>query len=296
MIQDINGKHIRRYSKMKGQFLTDKLVAEFSAHLKNEEKSQNTTEKYLRDVRMFAAHFRDTEITKEMVIAYKSKLLAKHYAVRSVNSMLASLNSLFTFLGWSDCKVKSMKLQRQIYCPEEKELTKAEYLRLVNTAKRKGKERLNLILQTICGTGIRVSELEYITVEAAKSGKAVVALKGKTRSVFLVKELQKKLLRYATEQNISSGTIFITRNGKPLSRTNIWREMKGLCQEAGVHPQKVFPHNLRHLFARVFYGIEKDLAKLADILGHSSINTTRIYIISTGSEHRKRMENMHLIL
>ncbi len=281
---------------MKGQFLTDKLVAEFSAHLKNEEKSKNTTEKYLRDVRMFAAHFRGTEITKEMVIAYKSKLLAEHYAVRSVNSMLASLNSLFTFLGWSDCKVKSMKLQRQIYCPEEKELTKAEYLRLVNTAKRKGKERLNLILQTICGTGIRVSELEYITVEAAKSGKAVVALKGKTRSVFLVKELQKKLLRYATEQNISSGTIFITRNGKPLSRTNIWREMKGLCQEAGVNPQKVFPHNLRHLFARVFYGIEKDIAKLADILGHSSINTTRIYIISTGSEHRKRMENMHLIL
>lgn len=281
---------------MKGRFLTEKLVAEFSAHLKNEEKSQNTTEKYLRDVRMFAAHFRGTEITKEMVIAYKSKLLAEHYAVRSVNSMLASLNSLFTFLGWSDCKVKSMKLQRQIYCPEEKELTKAEYLRLVNTAKRKGKERLNLILQTICGTGIRVSELEYITVEAAKSGKAVVALKGKTRSVFLVKELQKKLLRYATEQNISSGTIFITRNGKPLSRTNIWREMKGLCQEAGVHPQKVFPHNLRHLFARVFYGIEKDIAKLADILGHSSINTTRIYIISTGSEHRKRMEHMHLIL
>ncbi len=281
---------------MKGRFLTDKLVAEFSAHLKNEEKSKNTTEKYLRDVRLFAAHFRGTEITKEMVIAYKSKLLAEHYAVRSVNSMLASLNSLFTFLGWSDCKVKSMKLQRQIYCPEEKELTKAEYLRLVNTAKRKGKERLNLILQTICGTGIRVSELEYITVEAAKSGKAVVALKGKTRSVFLVKELQKKLLRYATEQNISSGTIFITRNGKPLSRTNIWREMKGLCQEAGVHPQKVFPHNLRHLFARVFYGIEKDIAKLADILGHSSVNTTRIYIISTGSEHRKRMENMHLIL
>lgn len=281
---------------MKGRFLTDKLVTEFSAHLKNEEKSQNTTEKYLRDVRLFAAHFRGTEITKEMVIAYKSKLLAEHYAVRSVNSMLASLNSLFAFLGWSDCKVKSMKLQRQIYRPEEKELTKAEYLRLVNIAKRKGKERLSLILQTICGTGIRVSELEYITVEAAKSGKAVVALKGKTRSVFLVKELQKKLLRYATEQNISSGTIFITRNGKPLSRTNIWREMKGLCEQAGVHPQKVFPHNLRHLFARVFYGIEKDIAKLADILGHSSINTTRIYIISTGSEHRKRMEHMHLIL
>ena len=281
---------------MKERILSEELIADFFFYLKSEEKSENTVEKYLRDVRGFAAYLGGADVTKETVVAYKGKLIAERYAVRSVNSMLASLNSLFTFLGWSDCKVKSMKLQRQIYCPEEKELTKAEYLRLVNTAKRKGKERLNLILQTIGGTGIRVSELEYITVEAAKSGKAVVALKGKTRSVFLVKELQKKLLRYATEQNISSGTIFITRNGKPLSRTNIWREMKGLCQEAGVHPQKVFPHNLRHLFARVFYGIEKDIAKLADILGHSSINTTRIYIISTGSEHRKRMENMHLIL
>ena len=296
MIQDINGKHIRRYSKMKGQFLTDKLVAEFSAHLKNEEKSQNTTEKYLRDVRMFAAHFRGTEITKEMVIAYKSKLLAEHYAVRSVNSMLASLNSLFTFLGWSDCKVKSMKLQRQIYCPEEKELTKSEYMRLVNAAKQKGNERLNLLIQTICGTGISVSELQYITIEAVKCGEAVVSLKGKTRSVFIVKELQKKLLRYAAEQKITTGAIFITRSGKPMSRTNIWREMKSLCEQAGVNPQKVFPHNLRHLFARTFYGIEKDIAKLADILGHSSINTTRIYIITTGNEHRQRMENMRLII
>ena len=236
------------------------------------------------------------EITKETVIAYKNKLLSENYAVRSMNSMLASLNSLFSFLGWSDCKVKSIKLQRQIYCPEEKELTKAEYMRLVNTAKQKSNERLSLILQTICGTGIRVSELQYITVEAVKRGEAVVSLKGKTRSVFIVKELRKKLLRYAAEQGIQSGSIFITRTGKPISRTNIWREMKGLCEQAGVNPQKVFPHNLRHLFARVFYGIEKDIAKLADILGHSSINTTRIYIISTGNEHRKRMENMRLIL
>ena len=210
--------------------------------------------------------------------------------------MLASLNSLFSFLNWMDCRVKSIKLQRQIYCPEEKELTKAEYMRLVNTAKQKGNERLNLILQTICGTGIRVSELQYITVEAVKNGEAVVSLKGKTRTVFLVKELKKKLLRYTAEQNISSGSVFITRTGKPISRTNIWREMKGLCEQADVNPQKVFPHNLRHLFARVFYGIEKDIAKLADILGHSSINTTRIYIISTGNEHRRRMENMRLII
>lgn len=281
---------------MKGRILTEKMVADFSAYLKSEEKSENTIEKYLRDVRAFSVYLNGDEITKEAVIAYKSKLLSMNYAVRSINSMLASVNGLFSFLGWADLKVKSIKLQRQIYCSEERELTKAEYMRLVNTAKQKGNERLSLILQTICGTGIRVSELQYITVEAVKRGEAVVSLKGKTRSVFIVKELRKKLLRYAAEQGIQSGSIFITRTGKPISRTNIWREMKGLCEQAGVNPQKVFPHNLRHLFARVFYGIEKDIAKLADILGHSSINTTRIYIISTGNEHRKRMENMRLIL
>lgn len=237
-----------------------------------------------------------TRVTKETVIAYKNKLLSENYAARSMNSMLASLNNLFTFLGWADCKVKSIKLQRQIYCSEEKEMTKAEYMRLVKTAKQKGNERLSLLIQTICGTGIRVSELQFITVEAAKCGEAVVRCKGKTRMVFIVRELRQKLLRYAAEQNIQSGMIFVTRTGKPISRTNIWREMKALCIEADVNPQKVFPHNLRHLFARVFYGIEKDIAKLADILGHSSINTTRIYIISTGTEHRQRMENMRLII
>ena len=281
---------------MKGRILTEKLIAEFSCCLKSEEKSENTIGKYLRDVQAFFTYLGGAAVTKAAVIAYKNKLLAESYAVRSVNSMLASLNSLFAFLGWTDCRVKSIKLQRQIYCPEEKELTKAEYMRLVNAAKQKGNERLNLILQTICGTGIRVSELQFITVEAVKNGEATVSLKGKTRSVFIVKELQKKLLRYASEQKIQTGSIFITRTGKPISRTNIWREMKKLCKEAGVEPQKVFPHNLRHLFARVFYGIEKDIAKLADILGHSSINTTRIYIISTGDEHRKRMEHMRLIL
>lgn len=281
---------------MKGRILTEKIIGDFSCCLKSEEKSENTIGKYLRDVRAFAEYLGGAEVTKEAVIAYKSKLLAESYAVRSINSMLASLNGLFSFLGWTDCRVKSIKLQRQIYCPEEKELTKAEYMRLVNTAKQKGNERLNLILQTICGTGIRVSELQYITVEAVKRGEAVVSLKGKTRTVFIVKELRQKLLRYAAEQEIPSGAIFITRTGRPISRTNIWREMKGLCEQAGVNPQKVFPHNLRHLFARVFYDIEKDIAKLADILGHSSINTTRIYIISTGDEHRRRMENMRLII
>ncbi|MBR3596337.1 MAG: tyrosine-type recombinase/integrase [Clostridia bacterium] len=281
---------------MKGRIITESIISNFKNYLQNEEKSTNTIEKYIRDVKAFADYTNSLNVTKEMVIAYKNKLISDNYAVRSINSMIASLNSLFVFAGWEDLKVKSIKLQRQIYCPEEKELTKAEYLRLVNTAKQKGNERLNLLIQTICGTGIRVSELQYITVEAVKCGEAVVSLKGKTRSVFIVSELKKKLLRYAAEQGIKSGAIFITRNGKPMSRTNIWREMKNLCKQADVNPDKVFPHNLRHLFARTFYGIEKDIAKLADILGHSSINTTRIYIIATGNEHRQRMENMRLIV
>lgn len=281
---------------MKEKIITEILLQEFATHLQTEEKSVNTIEKYLRDVRGFAKNMGGSEITKESVIDYKNRLLSENYAIRSINSMLASLNSLFTFLGWVECKVKSLKVQRQIYCPEEKELTKEEYVRLLNTAKQKGNERLNLLIQTICGTGIRVSELQYITIENAKKGEAIVSLKGKTRSVFIVRELQKRLLRYAMEQGIKSGYIFITRSGKPMSRTNIWREMKNLCDKAGVNPKKVFPHNLRHLFARIFYGIEKDLAKLADVLGHSSINTTRIYIITTGNEHREQMENMRLII
>ena len=280
---------------MKGRFITAKTIAEFKEHLILEERSEITIEKYIRDVKAFSVYTQNSDITRETVIAYK-KYLQENYAVRSVNSMLASINSLFSFLGWHDLRVKSLKLQQQVFCPEAKELTRAEYTRLCRTAERKHNERLNLILQTICGTGIRVSELQYITVEAVKQGEAVVNCKAKTRSVFIVKELKQKLLRYAAEQNIKRGMIFVTRTGKPISRTNIWREMKVLCIEANVNPQKVFPHNLRHLFARVFYGIEKDIAKLADILGHSSINTTRIYIISTGTEHRRRMENMRLII
>ena len=280
---------------MKGRFLTAEMIAEFKEHLIFEERSEATVEKYIRDVKAFAVYLSGAEITKGTVINYK-KRLQESYAVRSVNSILASINSLFAFLSWHELKVKSIKLQQQIYCPEEKELTKAEYTRLCKAAQRRHNERLNLILQTICGTGIRVSELQFITVEAAKCGEAVVRCKGKTRAVLIVRALRQKLLRYAAEQNIQSGMIFVTRTGKPISRTNIWREMKALCVEANVNPEKVFPHNLRHLFARVFYGIEKDIAKLADILGHSSINTTRIYIISTGTEHRQRMENMRLIL
>lgn len=280
---------------MEGRVITAKMIAEFKEHLILEERSVATIPKYIRDVKAFAAYVQNSAIAKEIVIAYK-KYLQENYAVRSVNSMLASINSFFSLFGWNDLKVKSLKLQQQVFCPEEKELTKEEYTRLCRTAERRHNERLCLILQTICGTGIRVSELQYITVEAVKHGETVVNCKTKTRSVFIVKELRQKLLRYAAEQNIKSGMIFVTRTGKPISRTNIWREMKALCVEANVNPEKVFPHNLRHLFARVFYGIEKDIAKLADILGHSSINTTRIYIISTGTEHRQRMENMRLII
>lgn len=240
---------------MKGRFITEKQIAAFAIYLESEEKSKNTCEKFIRDVRAFASYMNGTNVAKEAVIAYKNKLLSENYAARSINSMLASLNSLFSFLSWADCRVKSIKLQRQIYCPEEKEMTKAEYLRLVNTAKRKGNERLSLLIQTICGTGIRVSELQYITVEAVKCGEAVVSLKGKTRSVFIVRELQKKLLRYAAEQKISSGEIFITRTCKSMSRTNIWREMKSLCEQSGVNPKKsvsaqpaslICPYLLRH--------------------------------------------------
>ena len=276
--------------------ITEKDIREFEEYLRLEEKSRNTIDKYIRDVTAFWAFIGMKNVTKEIAIKYKEKLLSDNYAVSSINSMIASINSFMEFVGLGNLKIKSIKVQKAIFSPEEKELTKEEYTRLINAAESKSNERLNLIIQTICGTGIRVSELQFITVEAVKNGEAVVCCKSKRRSVFIVKALQKKLLKYAAKKNIKSGCIFITRTGRPVDRTNIWRDMKNLCKLANVNPNKVFPHNLRHLFARVFYGIEKDIAKLADILGHSSINTTRIYIISTGTEHRQRMENMHLVL
>ncbi len=271
-------------------------IEAFGRYLIENEKSPATVEQYLRDARSFAEFLGNRELSREFVLAYKQYIIEKGYAVRSVNSMIASVNAFLEFRGRPDCRVKALKLQRQVFCPEEKELTKAEYLRLVVTAQKKGNGRLALLIQTICSTGIRVSELQFITVEAAKRGEAVVRCKGKTRTVFLVKELRKNLLRYCAEQGIRSGCIFITKTGKPVNRTSVWREMKNLCRQARVAESKVFPHNLRHLFARTFYGIEKDIAKLADILGHSSIDTTRIYIISTGTEHRRRMEHMRLVI
>ncbi len=275
--------------------LVKQQIREFEAYLFSEERSSATVGKYLHDLRVFYEFMSGKELDKTAVLEYKSNLLMK-YAVTSANSMIAAVNAFFRYLGWHELCVKQYKIQKSAFCPEEKELTKAEYMQLVAAARHKGNERLNLIIQTICGSGIRVSELQYITVEAVKRGEAFVNCKGKNRRIFIVAELKKKLLRYIKEQKITSGAVFVTKNGKPVSRHNIWRDMKALCKDAGVSPSKVFPHNLRHLFARTFYGIEKDIAKLADILGHTSINTTRIYIVTTAAEHKRKMENMRLIL
>lgn len=270
-------------------------VNSFVKFLSDSEKAQATVEKYLRDIRHFAEYAKDRALDKALMLDYK-KTLDEGYAVRSANSMIASLNAFLRFLGRHDLCIKQFKVQKEAYCSEEKELTRGEYAALVRAAEQKKNVRLSLVVQTICATGIRVSELKSITVEAAKRGEAVVSCKGKTRKIFIVKALRKKLLRYAEDNNIVSGMLFVTKKGKALDRSNIWRQMKELCAQAGVSPQKVFPHNLRHLFARTFYGIEKDIAKLADILGHSNINTTRIYIVTSGAEHQRRMENMHLIV
>ncbi len=277
------------------QQLKEEKIQEFEAYLFSEERSAATVEKYLHDLRVFYAFMDGKALSKTSVLEYKSNLLIK-YAVTSANSMLAAVNAFFRFCGWYNLCVKQYKIQKSAFCPEEKELTKAEYMRLVEAAKRKGNERLHLIIQTICGSGIRVSELQYITVEAVQRGEAFVNCKGKNRRVFIVAALKKKLLRYIKEQKIMSGAVFVTKSGKPVSRHNIWRDMKALCKDADVPSSKVFPHNLRHLFARTFYSIEKDIAKLADILGHTSINTTRIYIVTTATEHKRKMENMRLII
>lgn len=296
--KNINERSMNERSKNEKNTNERKLTATqitlFQQHLMREEKSTATMEKYLRDVRAFSAYVGETCITKEVVLAYKQHLQETHYAVRSINSMLASIHSFLTYMEWSDCKVKSLKLQKQVYCAEEKELNKAEYHRLLKAAAHN--EQLNLVMQSICSTGIRVSELQFFTVEAIAHGEVIVQCKAKTRTILIPRKLRKLLLAYAGKQKIRSGAIFRTRNGKPLDRKTIWAQMKGLCTMAGVTPTKVFPHNLRKLFARTFYGIEKDIAKLADLLGHSSIDTTRIYIMTTGTEHRRKIERLGLVV
>lgn len=270
-------------------------VTGYIAYLEQEERSRATREQYRRDIARFLSWAADMEAAKDTVIRYKEKL-QEEYRAASVNTKLAAINSFFTFIGRPELKVRQLKIQRQSYCPAERELTKTEYFRLVDAARRQKNEKLSLLLQTICGTGIRVSELRFITAEAVERGEACIRLKGKNRTILIPSNLRRILRKYLKQQNIKSGPVFVTRTGRSLDRSNIWKMMKALCVSAGVDEKKVFPHNLRHLFARCFYAADKDLAKLADILGHSNINTTRIYIISTGNEHARRMDALGLIL
>ena len=265
----------------------------FAEYLRQEEKSEATQEKYLRDVKAFASFAGEREIEKNLVREWKEHL-CQSYAVQSVNAMLASVNSFLNFVGWEDCKVKNLRFQRQTYCPEEKELTKGEYLRLLKAAREN--EQLYLLLQTICATGIRVSEVKYFTLEAVSRGEVRVRCKNKTRTILVPGKLKKQLIRFAQRKRIENGPIFLGKYGKQLDRSSIWRQMKKLCVAADVEEGKVFPHNLRKLFARSFYELDKDIAKLSDLLGHSSINTTRIYIMTTGVEHLKKIERLGLVM
>ena len=267
----------------------------FAGQLRREERSPGTVEKYLGVARSFGAWLGCRPVTKELVSEWKEELRRRGYAPTTVNAMVAAVNRLLRGLGWEDCRVKPLKLQRKLFRESERELTREEYERLVQAARERGRERLELLLEAICATGIRVSEVRFLTVEAVKSGRAEVALKGKIRTILLPGKLCRKLKKYARRQKIASGEIFLTRGGKSLDRRQIWSEMKGLCRRAGVEPGKVFPHNLRHLFARLFYRATRDVARLADVLGHSSIETTRIYLISTGAEHARALERLRLI-
>ena len=276
--------------------ITSAMLESFEQALTGEERSRPTIQKYMHDLRLFLAFLPpDSAVTKEQLIARKEEL-ARTRAVGTMNGMLTALNRFLSFHGLYDLQVKYLRRQRRIFTDKDRELSREEYLRLVRTAGRNGNQRLMLVLQTICATGVRVSELEHITVAAVRCGRAEVRCKGKTRVIFLSRKLQVLLLRYIREQKRRDGPVFVTRNGRPLDRSNIWHEMKALCRGADVPPKKVFPHNLRHLFARVFYSMEKDIAKRADLLGHSSIETTRLYIMESGEAHLARLEKMNLLL
>ena len=280
---------------MEKRTITKETLNQCYQHLARQERGAATIEKYLRDVAQFAAWLAGRPVSKETVTAWKSQLLQAGYSSATVNGKLAALNAFFRAQGWNDCRVKALRLQRRTFRETAKELTREEYDRLLETALTKKKDRLALLLETICATGIRVSVVQRITVEAARKGKAEISLKGKIRTILLPGKLCRKLLKYAKKQKIASGEIFLTRSGNAISRKQIWAEMKGLCKAAGVESTKVFPHNLRHLFARCFYQVCRDVVKLADVLGHSSVETTRIYLMSTGAEHERTLEKLKLI-
>ena len=275
------------------ELVTERTVDGFRRELLRREYSHGTAESYVRSIRAFA-RWSGGAVDRGLVLTWKARLTAR-YAPATVNAMLAGINRFFAFMGWPECKVKALRLQRRSFREAERELDREEYRTLVRTARTLGRERLALVMETICATGIRVGEVPYITVEALRRGKAVVALKGKVRTILLPEKLCKKLLKYVKRQKITSGEVFLTGGGKRLSRVQIWAEMKRLCRAASVAADKVFPHNLRHLFARTFYQASRDVVQLADILGHSSIETTRIYLLTTGAEHLRRLERLGLL-
>ena len=281
---------------MEKQLITNEMLLAFSEYLQSNERAPGTIEKYLRDVSAFRIWLGNRSVTKELTAEWKERLLENNHAPVTVNSMLAAVNSFFRFAGWEDCQVKFLKLQRRLFRDAGRELSRAEYERLVETAANLSRPRLALLMEAICGTGVRVSEVRYLTVEAVQAGRADISLKGKIRTILIPNKLCRKLLKYARKQKITSGEIFLTRSGKGMSRRQIWAEMKSLCKRAGVEPSKVFPHNLRHVFAAAFYKSCKDIVRLADVLGHSSVETTRIYLLTTGVEHAQMLERLGLVL
>lgn len=280
---------------MQDMHISKEKIMEYREYLYAEERSTGTVDKYMRDLQAFVRWLNGKAVSKEVLIQWKEHLQAQHYAPVTINSMLAALNGLFRFLGWEEYRIKFLKIQRRLFRDATRELTRPEFHRLLATAQSQGQEQLALLMETICTTGIRVSEVKYITVEAAKSGRTEISLKGKIRTILLPRKLTRKLLRYAEKNKTVCGEIFLTANGKSLARQQIWAEMKNLCKRAGVEPSKVFPHNLRHLFATAFYQICKDIVLLADVLGHSSIETTRIYLITSGDEHARQLEKLRFV-
>ena len=270
-------------------------ISNYKEYLCHEEHSAGTIEKYLRDIKAFFSWLTGREVSKENAAGWKEYLTGMSYVPVTINSMLSAVNGFLHFMGWEECRVKFLHIQRKMFREQAKELDRNEYMQLLHTAKVQGKERLRLLMETICSTGIRVSEVKYITVEAILSGMTDISLKGKIRTILLPQKLCRKLRKYAKKHGILKGQIFIAKNGNSLSRTQIWKEMKALCESAGVESSKVFPHNLRHLFASSFYNACKDIVRLADVLGHSCIETTRIYLVTTGAEHARQLERLRLI-
>ncbi len=275
--------------------LSREQITAYDRWLQAEERAPATAEKYLRNVNAFFVWLGGRAVTKETVTGWKEHLLSHRYAPSTINAGLSALHGFFRFLGWEECRTRFLRIQRRIFRDPARELTRAEYNRLIAAARGRGKERLALTMETICATGIRVSEVQYITVESARSGRAEISLKGKIRVILLSSKLCRKLLKYAKKQKIVSGEIFLTENGKGLSRRQIWAEMKRLCGAADVKPTKVFPHNLRHLFASAYYRAYKDIVKLADVLGHSSLETTRIYLLTSGAEHQRQLDRLGFV-